>query len=42
MKKFILVQTNPDGTKKSKNCNFIETATLLLRKFFKIMNKKIC
>jgi hypothetical protein len=39
MKKFLLEQTNEDNKKKVKTINFIETTTLLLRKFFKIMNR---
>lgn len=31
-----------DGRRNSMSINFIETACLLLRKFFKILSKKIC
>jgi hypothetical protein len=41
MKNFLLTQTDESGTKKSKTINFIETTTLLLRKFFKIMNRNM-
>lgn len=39
MKNFLLVQINENGSKKNKTINFIETTTILLRKFFKIMNR---
>lgn len=38
MKNFLLTQTDESGVKKNKTINFIETTTLLLRKFFKIIN----
>lgn len=41
MKKFLLVQIDESGVKKAKTINFIETTTLLLRKFFKIMNRNM-
>jgi hypothetical protein len=42
MKNFLLEQKNEDYKKKAKTINFIETTTLLLRKFFKIMNRNMC
>lgn len=42
MKNFLLVQVNENGSKKNKTINFIETTTILLRKFFKIMNRMMC
>lgn len=41
MKKFLLTQTEENGDKKSKTINFIETTALLLRKFFKIINRQM-
>ena len=41
MKKFLLEQINDDGQKKTNSINFIEEATLLLRKKFKIMNDNV-
>lgn len=41
MKNFLLKQTDECGATKSKTINFIETTTLLLRKFFKIMNRNM-
>lgn len=41
MKKFLSIQTNDDDSKKTNSINFIEEATGLLRKFFKVMNIKM-
>ena len=41
MKKFLLEQINDDSQKKTNSINFIEEATLLLRKKFKIMNENV-
>jgi hypothetical protein len=41
MKKFLLEQINEDEQKKTNSINFIEEATLLLRKKFKIMNDNV-
>jgi hypothetical protein len=41
MKKFIRLQRDEDGSERPNSINFIEKTTLLLRRFFKIMNVNI-
>jgi len=41
MKQFIRLQRNENGQDRSNSINFIEKTTLLLRRFFKIMNVNI-
>ena len=41
MKMFLFEQTNYDDNKKTNSINFIDEASLLLKKLFKVMNHKL-